>query len=224
MAFSTVSFCFQVMARYTSWLQLLVTVLSSLCLLPLATTQAIDEDKVDFTLIPGYTNLRGCVRGCFGECNVGCTGPDGDLGCLTNQCLCRPSSLYAGIQYVVGCTRKGCQNLDDVQLANDSLAAYCRLKGYTRIETPKLLPTSAAITDGGIETGGFYTDVVFETTTVYRSDATKRAEAVLAVLSRIAMEKQDMTDVDCILGTTSLGMLLLTSIFVLSSLAYALRT
>lgn len=210
------------MAHFISWL-LLIEVFYTLCLFQSATGQAIDSDTIDFTKIPGWTSLRGCVRLCFGQCTIGCTGPDAHLGCLTNECLCRPSELFTGLQYVVDCAREGCQNLDDVQQANDSLKAYCGLKGYTKIQAPTLLPTDASATDGPGVLGGYYTYTISATTTVYTNQATRRAEAVFATLPRISAVKQMETDVRYIFGVAKYVMILLLSTFFLSSLAFGLR-
>lgn len=105
-----------------------------LCLLQPAIAQAIDPDSIDYTIIPGWTDLGECLRiDCFnnggGRCTAGsCNGPNNAVGCTTNQCMCRPSLLYQSLQYIVKCGHDNCQNLDDVQLGNDSVRAYCSIK------------------------------------------------------------------------------------------------
>lgn len=216
-----IAFGFLGMAHFISTLLLTIT-LYTLCLLQSATGQAIDEDTIDYTIIPGFNDLRSCVRACFGTCCNG-SGPDYHLGCLTNQCMCRPSELFTALQYVVDCAREGCKNFDDIQLANDSMIAYCRIKGYTKIQAATLLPTSATPTSNAGVIGGYYTLTVPEPTTVYKSHATKRVEAVFAALPRSPLVKQIETDVKCTLGPAKLVVVLLTSTFFLFSIAVGLR-
>lgn len=175
-----------------------------------------------FSEVPGWKNLRACIRNCFGECDF-CNAPDKEIGCQTNQCLCDSSQIFLGLQYVVKCARDECKILDNIQSANDTLVLYCSLKGYTKIEAPTLLPTIASATDvvGGI--GGYPTLTVLETTTVYKSQATKRVEAVLAALPRSPTIKQVGPDVGYGFGAAKIMVVLLTSTFFLLSIAIGLR-
>ena len=138
--------------------------------------------------------------------------------------MCDPSHLFSGLQYVVKCVRDGCKNLDDIQSANDTLITYCSLKGYTKIEAPTLLPTSASATDIAGAIGGYYTLTVLKTTTVYKSQATKRAEAVFAALPRSPTVKQIKSKVGYISGAVKIMAVLLTSTFFLLSVAFGLRS
>jgi len=108
------------------------------CLLtPPAKPQAIDTDKIDYTIMPGYTNLRGCVIWCFGW------RTQDAVGCYTNACLCRPSTLYTALQSFRACATEGCQNLDDVNEGTTVIKDYCIRKGYTSgIGTPTVLPST----------------------------------------------------------------------------------
>lgn len=111
------------------------------------------------------------------------------MGCTTNQCTCHPSLLYQGLQYVVKCARDNCQNLEDVQLANDSLRTYCSIKGYTSVGAPTLLPVDANATDTA---GAYRTVTVDEPTTVFISHATKRVEVAFVALPELPWEKSDV--------------------------------
>ena len=153
------------MAPFISML-LLIKVLYILCLFQSATCQAIDKDAVDFSIVPGWTDLHTCVRNCFGECED-CPGPAAYLGCGTNRCMCQPSQLFPGLQYVESCVREDCGFLGDVQVADYYFIAYCSLKGYTKIKAATLLPTSTSATDSAGPIGGFYTLTVSEITNVY---------------------------------------------------------
>lgn len=202
------------MAHLISWF-LSIKVLHFLCLFQSAKGQSINPDEIDFTITPGWTNLRSCVRDCF-ECEF-CDGPDSQVGCLTNQCMCRPSALFTGVQFVVDCARRKCETYDDMQQANDTLVAYCNLKGYTT------LPTIASATNDAGVAGGYYTRTVFQPTTVYISRATKRVEAVFAAVPRISTVKPTEIDIGYIFETAKLVMILLASTFFLFSVAVGLR-
>lgn len=103
-----------VMGHRVSEILALTTIVVFLCPLRPAIAQAIDPDSVDYTVIPGWTDLRECLRvDCFnnglGRCSAGtCNGPNNAVGCTTNQRTCRPSLLYQGLQYVVKCARENC--------------------------------------------------------------------------------------------------------------------
>lgn len=200
----------------------LIKVLYILCLFQSATCQAIDQDAVEFSIVPGWTDLRTCVRNCFGECGP-CTGPEDTLGCRTNRCMCSPSQLFTGLQYVDTCVRDACKNLDDVQLANHTFIAYCSMKGYTKIKAATLLPTSTSAADNADLIGGFYTLTVPETTTVYKSQATKRVEAVFAALPRSPAVKPIEPDGGYILKTPKFMAMLFASALLLFSVALGLR-
>lgn len=199
------------MAHYISCLRLLAKVVAVSCLFRSAIAQANDQDKINFAVALGWNDLPGCITSrCFpgqhfdggGELAV-------KLGCSTNKCLCRPSYLYQGLQYIVDCARTDCQNLDDVNLAHDSLEAYCHIKGYTSIEAP--------ISDFSTTPGGYY---ITATTTVYKSDATRRIEAGFAALPRVSTKKQE---VDYILWAAPIAVMLLISTLYLFSVAFGLR-
>lgn len=191
---------YPVMRHRASEILHLTTIIVFLSLSRPAIAQAIDPDSVDYTVIPGWADLRGCLRvDCFnngpGSCTAeSCNGPNNAVGRTTNQCTCRPSLLYQGLQYVVKCARKNCQNLDDVQLANDSLRTYCSIKGYTSVGALTLLPGDASATDTA---GAYRTVTVYEPTTEFISHATKRVEVAFVALPELPWEKSDMARFNC---------------------------
>lgn len=212
------------LVAYISWLLFLVKLLSVSYLFPSAIAQAIDQDSIDYTIIPGWKDLSRCVsQDCFGDgsCTAaGCYGPNNHVRCNTNKCMCRPSLLYKALQYVVDCARKSCQNLDDVKFANDSMKAYCRIKGYTSILPPILLQTTATAIDGLDITGGYYTHTVSATTTVYTSHATRRVEAGFSALSGVSTKKPG---IDYVPWAAPVAVMLLISALYLFSASLGLR-
>ncbi|MCJ1268044.1 hypothetical protein MMC22_007930 [Lobaria immixta] len=142
----------------------LTTIVVFLCLLRPAIAQAIDPDSVDYTVITGWTDLRECLRVDYFNNGLG--------GCSAGTCS-GPNNA----------------NLDDIQLANDSLRTYCSIKGYTSVGAPTLLPGDANATDTA---GAYRTVTVYEPTTAFISHATKRVEVAFGALPELPWEKSDV--------------------------------
>jgi hypothetical protein len=97
--------------------------------------QAVDGDKIDFTTLDGWIDLRSCLQGCF----TGYGAIQNQVGCQTNVCLCRASTLGEAVPEVANKAFSDCSNLDDKTSAISVLTAYCAGKGYTSIISPTLL-------------------------------------------------------------------------------------
>lgn len=114
-----------------------------------AQAQAIDPDNINFKSISGWKDLRGCLQYVFDACygSWGChENVAGSVQCLTNACLCRPSTLGAAIQAARAQALKECQNLDDQAQAETIVVDYCASRGYTSIVSPTVLPSTGAST------------------------------------------------------------------------------
>jgi hypothetical protein len=109
---------------------------SALCGAGLVYGQAVDPDKIDFSTLTIYKDLRDCLKN-----DLYYLG--GTVGCSTNNCLCRASTQGKAVQNIASAALKDCQNLDDVASATSILTSYCGGKGYTAIVSPTVLSTGA---------------------------------------------------------------------------------
>lgn len=107
-------------------------------------SQAVDPDKVDFTTISIWINLRQCLQGVFSACCA--RDIAGQMGCQTNTCLCRASTLGGAVPLAGDMAMAACSNLDDKSSATSILTAYCASKGYTNVVAPTILSTQGAST------------------------------------------------------------------------------
>jgi hypothetical protein len=152
---------------------LLIGFCSFAILSPGVLSQALQSDVVDFTKLSVWPNLRSCLQMCFNTCGFlgGC--PDNvalAVGCETNACLCRPSTLGDGVEIVSNLALSRCKNLDDQTSATSVLKSYCSVKGYTSIVAPTLLPpTSGAFTTTATVTVAVATVTVSHTVVVSAS-------------------------------------------------------
>jgi hypothetical protein len=86
---------------------------------PVAISQAVDPDKIDFTKITIYKDLKDCVKYCLTR------DVFWDSGCQTNTCFCRASTMGKALIGVPQAVFNGCSNLDDKtprQASSESIA------------------------------------------------------------------------------------------------------
>lgn len=104
------------------------------------------EDLINFYATPFYNSLRTCLKELFAP-NMGFSPSiAGDnVGCTTNECLCRPDNIGVNIPLVSSQAVKSCSRTQDGAVATSVLTEYCAELGYTSIEG--LNPTGAD--DGG---------------------------------------------------------------------------
>jgi len=120
------------------------TVLVLLTYISVAASQAVDPDKVNFSTMSEWKDLRECVKCELQDCLYNIAWHQ---GCATNACICRGSTLGEGIQKLGDNVLKRCSNLDDTSTAVSVLTAYCSSKGYTEVVQPTILqPTTGAYT------------------------------------------------------------------------------
>ncbi|KAI1171016.1 hypothetical protein F4777DRAFT_83080 [Nemania sp. FL0916] len=160
---------------------ILLTVIHSLLSICIRTVaaQAIQDDSIVYTTLGGWGDMRACAR-CpfqvnFGICGVGDFLNDA-VGCMTNACLCRPSTLEEAVEFIDERVISLCSNYDDQSTATDFLLRYCSTHGYTLVGTP------------ATPTGAFFTATVtvtktVVTQTVFRSGARTSLSTDLSVFS-----------------------------------------
>ena len=127
-------------------------------LIPPTAAQTLDPDWIDFRNIPGWVDLRVCLKNCFWNCGGGsvnegnaqsCQPPAANVGCSTNRCICQPTPLYISLGYIESCIAKSCLTVEEPKLGRQLFGDYCKSKGYTSVgtatiqttETPTRLPT-----------------------------------------------------------------------------------
>jgi hypothetical protein len=134
-----------------------------------ANAQAVDPDKVDFTTISIYKDLRQCLKDRLYY-------NPGNVQCNTNTCMCRPSTQGQAVQIIAKDTLQNCQNLDDVSTATSIVTAYCSSKGYSLILSATILQTGAS-TVTVIQTAyyGAGSSGPLATTTVFVAEAPRHA-------------------------------------------------
>ncbi|KAI0424825.1 hypothetical protein F5Y09DRAFT_347339 [Xylaria sp. FL1042] len=116
---------------------------------PNADAQAIPDDSV--------LNFSICGAGDF---------LNGVVDCETNACLCRPSTLEEGVEFIDEKVMSLCSNYDDQSTATDFLLRYCSAHGNTSVGTAAE-PTGAFLTATVT-----VTQIVAATQTVFRSSTT----------------------------------------------------
>jgi hypothetical protein len=137
-------------------------------------------DAIDFSKAPGFANLRECVRNyfvcyaLFCDCSSCSKRVAEQLGCGTNECLCRPDTLYNAQQYARECIlTMTCRDQAEVdaQAGVDMLTNYCAAKGYTVVSAPASTKstTSYQVTTG-VYTSETQSTTAQITTTVYISE------------------------------------------------------
>ncbi|KAH6971897.1 hypothetical protein EDB80DRAFT_418795 [Ilyonectria destructans] len=105
--------------------------------------QAIDANLIDITKYPDWNDLRTCVQ-CW---LTTCSGNIFEVvGCKTNACACRASTLGSMIPILEDGVLSYCSNFDDASTAVSVLKGYCSEKGYTSIIEPTVLETTGAFT------------------------------------------------------------------------------
>ncbi|KAI1360337.1 hypothetical protein F5Y08DRAFT_343771 [Xylaria arbuscula] len=152
------------------------TLLLQVLLLSLGTAsaQAISDDSIVYTTLSGWNDMRACAR-CPFQVNFSICGA-GDvlndvLGCQTNACLCRPSTLGEAVEVIDEKVISLCSNYDDQSTATDFLLRYCSEHGYTSVETAAASPTGASLT--AITTVTATVTEIVATQTIFRSIETE---------------------------------------------------
>ena len=117
--------------------------------------QIIDPDLIDFSQLPGFSDLRQCVRDCFGGCS-GCSLGNPQVaktvGCATNKCLCStPSTFELSLISLIPCV-KPCATVDDTEIAKKLLLDYCAKYKYYYTIGPDDTLTSPVGEDPGDST------------------------------------------------------------------------
>ncbi|KAI1427071.1 hypothetical protein F5Y12DRAFT_195759 [Xylaria sp. FL1777] len=100
--------------------------------------QLVSNDYVVYTTFSGWEDMRACAR-CpfqidFRVCGVG-DDLNNALGCMTNACLCRPSTLEEAAEFLDDKVISLCSNSDDQTTATEFLLRYCSAHGYTSVGT-----------------------------------------------------------------------------------------
>jgi hypothetical protein len=106
--------------------------------------QAINPDLVVWTTIAPWPDLRSCLQ--YSLNGYGFPSIQGQVGCSTNACLCRPDTLGLAEQSLSSIVQQECSDLQDISTATSILVSYCSAKGYTSIIEPTILATTGACT------------------------------------------------------------------------------
>ncbi|KAI0112525.1 hypothetical protein GGR51DRAFT_557108 [Nemania sp. FL0031] len=100
--------------------------------------QVIEDDSIVYTTVSGWEDMRACARCPFrvtyNICGAGDFVNDA-IGCVTNACLCRASTLEQAIEFVDEKVLSLCSNYDDQSTASEFLLRYCSTHGYTSVGT-----------------------------------------------------------------------------------------
>ncbi|CAH0046620.1 unnamed protein product [Clonostachys solani] len=108
--------------------------------------QAVNNDEVVWTTQSGWNDMKKCARCKFDY--VFCNWPgslQGDIGCNTNACMCRASTLGQTLKKVSDSVLSACSNYDDQRDATSFLIAYCSDKGYTSIGSAVIASSTARV-------------------------------------------------------------------------------
>ncbi|CAG9988721.1 unnamed protein product [Clonostachys byssicola] len=109
--------------------------------------QALDKDEVVWTTQSGWKDMKTCAKCKFDY--LFCNWPgslQGDIGCSTNACMCRASTLGQTLKKVSESVLSACSNYDDQRDATSFLIAYCSDKGYTSIGSAVIASSTGAFT------------------------------------------------------------------------------
>lgn len=109
--------------------------------------QAVDKDEVVWTTQSGWNDLKTCAKCKFDY--LFCNWPgnlQGDIGCSTNACMCRASTLGQTLKKVSDSVLSACSNYDNQRDATSFLIAYCSDKGYTSIGSAVIASSTGAFT------------------------------------------------------------------------------
>lgn len=156
---------------YTASVFAVCSLLYGLVILHPVAGQAIDNDKIDFTKMSGWNDLRRCVKCIMWDCGNLLRG----VGCETNACLCRPSTLGEAVKKASDEVLSYCSNFDDQSTATSILTSYCSAKGYTGIQSPVLVTSTGASTVTVTTAASVRT--IRATTTILSSDASTKVLA-----------------------------------------------
>ncbi|KAK5657418.1 hypothetical protein OQA88_2990 [Cercophora sp. LCS_1] len=109
------------------------------CVVPVA-SQAVDPDLINFSTMAEWKDLRFCVQCILQECSL--EHILYVIGCETNACICRGSTLGDAAPKLSKMALSRCNNLNDATIATSILIAYCLAKGYTELVHPTVLQTT----------------------------------------------------------------------------------
>lgn len=109
--------------------------------------QQIASDTIDFSTIEIWDDLRSCLKDVFNTCGFlgGCRDNVAlEVGCQTNACLCRASTLGEAVGDASNLAISYCSNYDDQSSATSILTSYCSVRGYTSIVAPTTVTSGAS--------------------------------------------------------------------------------
>jgi hypothetical protein len=132
--------------------------------------QAVDKDEVVWTTQSGWNDMKTCAKCKFDY--LFCNWPgnlQGDIGCSTNACMCRASTLGQTLKKVSDSVLSACSNYDDQRDATSFLIAYCSDKGYTSIGSAVIASSTGAFTVTETVTVSVVTQTVFVSAVSSRS-------------------------------------------------------
>ncbi|KAI0509192.1 hypothetical protein F5B22DRAFT_649241 [Xylaria bambusicola] len=150
-------------------LYILAQLILALCT---ASAQIISDDSIVYTTLAGWRDMRACAQCPFRGNAHDCHGElvDVVVGCQTNACLCRPSTLEQAVDSIDEQVLSLCSNYEDQRTATDFLLRYCSDHGYTSVATASVSPTGACLTAAAAAAATVtVTEIVTTTQTVVRS-------------------------------------------------------
>ena len=109
--------------------------------------QVVQDDAIVYTTQPGWIDMRVCAKCPFGVNDGRCayvSKINDRIGCDTNACLCRASTLGQAVGWVAEDVLSICSNYDDQATATNFLLAYCSDKGYTAVGSSVPAETTGA--------------------------------------------------------------------------------
>ncbi|KAJ8132764.1 hypothetical protein O1611_g863 [Lasiodiplodia mahajangana] len=165
-----------------------------------AAAQVIEDASIVYTTVGGWDDMRACARCPFqvryNICGAGDFLNDA-IGCMTNACLRRASTLEEAVEFIDERVISLCSNYDDQSTASEFLVRYCSTHGYTSVGTAAT-PTGAFLTTTVTVTKTIATE------TIFRSDAGEfpRAPSLILVSSETTASQASSHDVQETISTT----------------------
>lgn len=79
--------------------------------------------------VPGWSDLRSCLRDCFGSICDPDTCPSSpiamSLGCATVSCICQADFRNDALNFITNCVKDKCDTTDEPTKAVDIFNTYC---------------------------------------------------------------------------------------------------